>query len=324
MPKVSVIIPVYNVERYIERCARSLFAQTLDDMEYIFVDDSSSDSSIAIVMSILESYPHRRDSVTIIKNTVNRGPSYARNCGLELSTGEYVAFCDSDDVLEKEAYELMLKHARQNNSEIVSCGVIIEGVNLELRFGENTSLSFARNTDIAQIEGVLFSSLCNKLIKRELFIKNNIRFNDKLRMWDDLYVTFQLRYYCRLDSIVDKALYHYIDTPSSLTKTNNQLKTQSLIQCANLIEEFIDSKEDDANYDVVVAFIKFRSKELLFARESIDEWLGLFTETHKYIFKFKNFYGYARIVRYLMVIVLRKVGWNFLEVWSYMKNIKSH
>ena len=95
MPKISVIVPVYNAERYIANCLRSLFEQTLDDIEYIFVDDASTDSSILIIRSILELYPLRQDHVVIIRNSVNKGPSYSRNRALEVCTGEYIAFCDS-------------------------------------------------------------------------------------------------------------------------------------------------------------------------------------------------------------------------------------
>lgn len=322
MPKVSVIIPVFNAGEYIEDCVRSLFEQTLDEIEYIFVDDASSDSSLERLDAMLELYPKRQEAVVIIKNTINKGPSYARNLGLEVCTGEYVAFCDSDDIVDTEAYEEMFKTAIQNDSEIVSCGMVIEGLHLELLFDNNASMSFARNIDIAQIEGSLYSSLCNKLIKRELFVINNIRFNDNIRMWDDLYVSFQLRYFCKYDSIINRPYYHYVNTPSSLTKEDSRIKTKSLIQCAKLIEEFINSKEDKAKYNIVVSFIKFRSKDSLFNKNSINEWISSFAETHKSVLRFKRFYGSARTIRYIVVIVFKKTGWNLLELWSRMKSTK--
>lgn len=85
MPKVSIIIPVYNVERYVSRCVRSLFEQTLDDIEFIFVDDASPDNSIAIIKSILLEYPARQEFVRFIKHETNKGLSAARNSGLKVA-----------------------------------------------------------------------------------------------------------------------------------------------------------------------------------------------------------------------------------------------
>ena len=88
MPKVSVIVPVYGVEKYIERCARSLFEQTLDDIEYIFVDDCSPDRSIEILNQVIGEYPGRKDQVQIIHHASNQGLALARQTGLKAATGE--------------------------------------------------------------------------------------------------------------------------------------------------------------------------------------------------------------------------------------------
>lgn len=91
MSKVSVIVPVYKVEKYIERCARSLFNQTLDDIEYIFVDDCSPDRSIEILNQVIGDYPRRKDQVQIIHHASNQGLALARQTGLKAATGEYIA-----------------------------------------------------------------------------------------------------------------------------------------------------------------------------------------------------------------------------------------
>ena len=88
--KVSVCIPVYGVEKYIERCARSLFEQTLDSMEYVFVDDCSPDNSIEIMQKVLEEYPHRQEQVKIIRHEVNQGVGAARNHAVAACTGNYI------------------------------------------------------------------------------------------------------------------------------------------------------------------------------------------------------------------------------------------
>ena len=105
MPKVSVIVPVYNAGLYIERCSRSLFAQSLDDMEFIFVDDCSTDNGIEIVERVLDDFPSRKSQVRFLKNEHNLGQAGTRARGIKMATGDYVIHCDSDDWVEPNMYE---------------------------------------------------------------------------------------------------------------------------------------------------------------------------------------------------------------------------
>ena len=105
--KVSILVPVYGVEKYIERCARSLFEQTYDNIEYIFVDDCTKDRSIVILQKVLEGYPNRKNQVKILHHEKNRGLSAARNTALDASTGDYLMHVDSDDYLRKDAVLLL-------------------------------------------------------------------------------------------------------------------------------------------------------------------------------------------------------------------------
>ena len=119
--KVSIIIPVYGVEKYIERCAISLFEQTLDDIEYIFVNDCTPDRSIEILKDVLNRFPNRVSQVHILNMPYNSGQAAVRKLGIENATGEYIIHCDSDDWVELTAYEKLYKCAITNNSDIVFC-----------------------------------------------------------------------------------------------------------------------------------------------------------------------------------------------------------
>ena len=121
MPKVSIIIPVYGVEKYIERCARSLFEQTLDDIEYLFIDDSTPDRSIDILKRVLENYPHRKSQVNIHRMEQNSGQAIVRNWGMQNATGEYVIHCDSDDWVDTDMYRAMYEEAKDKNADVVVC-----------------------------------------------------------------------------------------------------------------------------------------------------------------------------------------------------------
>ena len=117
--KVSIIIPIFKVRNFIERCVCSLFEQTLKDVEYIFVDDASPDDSIDILKSCIDRYQERKNQVTILTHEQNQGLPAARNTGLAVATGEYVFHCDSDDFVEKDMLEVMYKAAKEKHADMV-------------------------------------------------------------------------------------------------------------------------------------------------------------------------------------------------------------
>ena len=121
MPAVSVIVPVYKVEPYVARCARSLFGQTIEDIEYIFVDDCSPDRSIEIVKEVLADYPGRKEQVRFVRTPRNGGLARARVFGLKFATGDYIIHCDSDDTVMPDAYRLMYEKAVAEDLDIVTC-----------------------------------------------------------------------------------------------------------------------------------------------------------------------------------------------------------
>lgn len=118
--RISVIVPIYNVKLYIERCVRSLMEQTLENIEFIFVNDCTPDDSMDILHYVLEEYPKRREQIKIIEHETNRGISAVRNTGLKNATGQYIIYCDSDDWVEKNMYEKLLVKALETSADIVS------------------------------------------------------------------------------------------------------------------------------------------------------------------------------------------------------------
>lgn len=127
MIKVSVLIPVYGVEPYIERCIRSLFAQTLtEDIEFIFVDDCTPDDSFRILSRLLDEYPERKSQTRIIRHNVNQGLAIARRTAIDAAQGQYLIHCDSDDWVEPDMYASLLAEAERTGARIVHCGYFEE------------------------------------------------------------------------------------------------------------------------------------------------------------------------------------------------------
>ena len=173
--KVSVIVPIYKVERFIARCVTSLMKQTLQDVEYIFVDDATPDQSLSILQEVLVAYPERKKYVKILHHKDNQGLPAARNTGLEVSEGEYIFHCDSDDYVEPDMLETLYNEALKNNADIVWCDWF-------LTFGQNERYMKQPNYNTpleavkAMLGGAMKFNVWNKLVKRELYQKNAITF----------------------------------------------------------------------------------------------------------------------------------------------------
>ena len=304
MPKVSVIIPVYNVEKYIERCARSLFEQTLDDIEYIFVNDASTDGSMQVLENVLELFPYRNEQVVLINQLINSGPSVTRNLGLHKASGQYVIFCDSDDYVDASAYESLYTKALTYNADIVACGIEVVSHNGKdtwpILFGQDELQWTDLMNDFTKIEGGIYSSMCNKLINRDLLIKNSIFFDEKTRMWEDLYTTIRARYFAKIMYVVDKPFYHYCLHQGSIIHSDKAARVESQIAVTKLIERFLLERNDSLNYDEMIAYIKILSKESL-VETDYNLWSELFPEAAKYLFRLVKYFGRKRTLKYVLL-----------------------
>ena len=117
--KVSVIIPIYNVKSFIGRCAATLMQQTLDEVEYIFVNDATPDESMDVLKSTLQQYPERLQQVKILTHEINKGLPEARNTGLKIATGKYIYHCDSDDFMEPNTLKQLYETAEREKADYV-------------------------------------------------------------------------------------------------------------------------------------------------------------------------------------------------------------
>lgn len=216
-PKISVIIPVYKVAAYIKRCAGSLLSQTLNSVEFIFVDDDSPDNSIDLLREVMSSFPDR--NVKIITHEVNKGLPSARNTGLKEAQGEYIYHCDSDDWVEVDILEKMLAAAEAEKADFVYCDFF-------LNFAENERAM--KNPDFTNSEKMLCQGLLsgnmkynvwNKLVKKFLYEKGDISFPDGHPMGEDM-TMIMLAALSEKTAHVSEPLYHYVKlNPSAYSAT---------------------------------------------------------------------------------------------------------
>lgn len=291
--KVSVIVPVYNTEDYIDRCVKSLLEQSLQELEIIIVDDCSNDNSIDYLRKLIEKYPERRPHVKIIGHEVNLGLPSARNSGLKESTGQYVIFCDSDDWVNTTMYEEMYNLAIKEDADIVACNMWIDRENT--RKEDKYSYSYEDKFTLKNmylLNGV-YSSLCNKLVKKTLYTDWNIEPLDGVFMWEDFSVSFRLRFNSNKTLILPKSHYHYMINNGQSMSNFSEQKIKDQLFCANYFESYLKKHAggDFESYHMAVSYVKFMSKLGYFAnKKTLDlvKWKTVFPESNSSIFKYKR------------------------------------
>lgn len=242
--KVSICVPIYGVEKYIERCAISLFEQTYNSIEYVFVNDCSPDRSIAILESVIAKYPQKRDSVIILNHERNRGLSAARNTALQRASGEFIYWLDSDDYLERNAIEVLVKVQLKENADIISAHYYEDWgahrVPKRMPYSKDDkdwkSMVLKRTTMI---------SVWGRLIRLSLYLDNHIKPIEGCNMGEDFQVTPRLFYYAHKLALADDYLYNYNrSNENAYSFQFSGVKVDQIMHGLDEIKCFYKDKED--------------------------------------------------------------------------------
>lgn len=221
--RVSVIIPVYNQEKYLEKCLNSLANQSIDNIELIVINDGSTDGSLNIINKFKKKY-----SNIILITSSNQGVSSARNKGIKMARGEYIGFVDSDDYIDKDMFLKMYKSAVDNNADIVSCNInfVDEKENIvgrNIYYSKNTLIQNKNLLIESLLKVKLHCYLWNKIYKRSLFEENKIFFSESMKLQEDVEPTFNIFSHANNVYFLSEKLYYYVQRRNSATK---QLKKQ--------------------------------------------------------------------------------------------------
>lgn len=206
--RVSVLVPVFKVESYIERCARSLFEQTYPKLEYVFVNDCTPDRSMEVLLKVMNDYPERRDAVKIVNHEKNRGLAATRNTTLEYATGSFVIVVDSDDWLERNAIELLMNKQMMNHADLVSGNRIVHYQNEDSVLQER-KYQGKEEMVLQMMQRSWDHFITGRLIRRSLFVEYSLRFLEGFNLGEDRYMMTLLAYYAKGIDIVDDVVYHY-------------------------------------------------------------------------------------------------------------------
>ncbi len=247
MYKVSILVPVYGVEQYIERCSRSLFEQTYQELEFVFVNDRTRDRSIELLKEVVAAYPERWESVKIIDHEKNNGLAASRNTALDNASGEFVICVDSDDWLAPNAIDVLTKRQMETGADLVSGRRLIHEANgefvwpeIEYKDKEQLNLQMMRHTWDHFITGRLF--------RRSVFFNHGLHWRDGFDVAEDRYMMTLFAYYIHGFAFVDSIVYHY-ERRNVNAMTNAGSKERELRNCTQelgnvlLLEQFFADKE---------------------------------------------------------------------------------
>jgi glycosyltransferase involved in cell wall biosynthesis len=263
-PKVSILIPIYNVSAYIEKCAHSLFKQTFSDIEYVFVNDATPDDSIEKLINVINLYPDRKNQVKIIQHPVNKGLAVARNSAIDASSGDYIAVVDSDDYIDPEMIEILYLKAVSENADIVVSDMMMEYSN-----HTNYVIDYVSDNENEHFKDIIrneqsHSFLCDKLVLRHLYELPECRVPDGLNYYEDRHVATRLFYFAKKTVKINRAFYHYVHyNTNAITKSKDRMHFENVIEFWTLLDSFLIEHGEFDKYKDIINISKVRSKIVL-------------------------------------------------------------
>ena len=241
--KVSIIVPVYGVEKYIDKCLNSLVKQSLKEIEVIVVNDGTKDNSQKIVDKYVKKYPDKIKSY--IKE--NGGQGSARNYGLKKATGEYIGYVDSDDFVEKDMYKKLYNKAKENNYDIVVCG----NYNVSEDYQNKNIDAFINNYN-TDLENIFFGKMAvwNKIYKRDILIKNKLEFKEKV-WYEDLAFTLKAIMNSNTFAFIDEPLYDCLIREGSTMNNSNVQRNLEILDAFNDILSYIKHNKKEEYFSKI-------------------------------------------------------------------------
>lgn len=275
MPKVSVILPVYNVAPYIEKCIESLLSQTLKDIEFIFIDDCSPDNSIEIIQK------YKDPRIKIIRHETNKYTAEARNTGINNATGEYISFVDPDDYIDKDFLFKLYTLAKSNNADIA------KGIYINIP----SNKVFNNNEAIKTNKYNFHFAMWTAIYKKELITKNNIRFSI-----DTICGQFPMVHFANKIVTCDDAIYYYVKHQNSCVNCTFSVdKWRKLnIAGANILFEYLNKYEiSKENYILIskglilrlyqYGYDRMSKEDKIKHRNELKSYLENYSKKNKYI-----------------------------------------
>ena len=315
MPRVSVIIPVYNTEKFIEKCLDSVCNQTLSDIEIICINDASTDNSL----EILKHYASQDNRIQIINFEENKGAAVARNTGIDAATGEYIGFVDSDDFVDLDFYEKLYDKAAVENADVAK-GNIVQ----ILENGAVKSIyDYDINDEIKINKAYFYHSFTSAIYKKKVIDLFGIKFPDKIFHFEDPYFSIVVAIHCNKILIEDRVNYYYLK--NSTSETSRLINAETIDNIHNSIKLITDylNKSDvsSLHYNIVKNFIKLYvyslCKQLRFDKDLHAQVIFILKELE---YKFQNKVLPSLEPKFIDPVVIQN-GYSYYDLINHNKNM---
>lgn len=322
---ISIVIPVYNAEKYLERCVESILLQKTEKIELIIVDDGSSDTSLALCKKIAE-----HDLRVKVLSQENRGVSAARNKGLDVASGEWIMFADADDYWEPDMLQkavpamegndlLIFNYNKISQKGCECCDTVLNCIWDKHSFMENCR---------SNLNSVYYNKVYNKVYKRKIIVEKEIRFPDSIKIGEDLAFNIQYFEHCKSIRCLPEYLYNYrVDNRKSLMHTADDRKLSTALFCADQVISFFErnrpnianiKKELDSYvlalfWEVIRSYAKecdVRIRDQLMV-EAIVEFSNRFEINHFEGFRFPALLRYSWVHHSSKAVYLR---WRIIDL----------
>ena len=248
MLKISILTPIYGVEKYIEQCARSLFEQSYASIEYIFVDDCTPDKSIDILQSLLKEYPGRAQQVRIIHHDRNRGVGAARQTALMAATGDYLLFADSDDMLPEDAVEKLARKADSSHADLIDGGYREWCEGKAGRLQKPFDVSDKKLLKLLVCQNIITNRLWGRIYKRSLIMEHRIFFEEGINYAEDLFWNAQFMFYGKKVNIDDAVYYYRTDNEKSYNHNISEKNLLSYFKSTRRLIDFFEQNDKKHQY----------------------------------------------------------------------------
>ena len=234
---ISILVPIYKVEKHISKCLDTIFYQTYPDIEYIFVDDCSPDDSLTILKKYIDKIDIDKRKVRIISHLENKGIAITRNNLLDHAKGEYVLFVDSDDWIEADMVEQMVSATNNGTIDIIGCDYIKEYSDGKQTYHKENYAQDCNENIIRLLNYNIGPTMWKILVKREIF--NKVRFQPNIEIGEDYVASIKLYYYANSCSNIHKYLYHYAQY--NVNRYSNQIEKSisDHIHAVVTVEDFL-------------------------------------------------------------------------------------
>ena len=295
---ISIIVPVFNTEKYLDKCIQSILGQTYSNIELLLIDDGSTDSSGAICDKYVT-----QDSRVRVFHKPNEGVSIARNWGLDNAKGEWITFVDSDDWIDTDMYEKMYNAVMQNKADMVSCDLLMEHKDYSRIFSYNNKYDDHQLMyDCLVPISVEYFAMWNKLVSREVYDRGGIRASIGPNMWEDVELMTKIRYFSKSSCVINKPFYHYNRmNESSITSTLKVLsRVEGQVERVKEIERFFIKQGEDNKFKHFISLLKFEAKSALFGYDK-RVWMKTFNEAKWSLHKLLHVYRKQLIFKFYLI-----------------------